>query len=149
LLFLLRCQVFPSFHTAKDLLLAVLRHAVEMLQPLFEFLLSVRRKAAKLRVASQRSFLLVERLSLMLIQPLSGVVADRGWLIRPRHFILPRRLGRGLELRPGLGSRLVLWLRSWLIFPPVEFRVSLGAGLRLAGARAWDGPRIIPAVLGK
>jgi hypothetical protein len=147
LLFLLGSQVLPRLHAAKDLLLSVLRHAVEMLQSLFESLLPVARKAAELRVISQRSFLLVERLSLMLIQPLSGVMAGRGWLIRPRHFILPWLFWCGLELRPG--SRLVLWLRAWLIFAPVEFRPSLGTGLALVRIRAWHGTRVVSAILGE
>jgi hypothetical protein len=52
LLLLLGSQVLPRLHAAKDLLLAVLRHAVEMLQSLFESLLPVARKAAKLGVVS-------------------------------------------------------------------------------------------------
>jgi len=127
LLFLLRCQVFPGLHTAKDLLLAVLRHVVEMLQSLFISLLIFPWKTAELRIVPQRSFLLVERLSLMLIQPLSGVVSSGRRLIGSGNFILPWLLGLWLELRPRLDPWPVLRLRTLLIFPPVELRSALRA----------------------
>ena len=82
LLLLLRRQVLPGFHAAQHLLLALGRHAVEALQALLEFLLPVRRKAAKIPVVLQRLALLLQRLAAVLVQPLAGMMAFGGRLVR-------------------------------------------------------------------
>ena len=54
-LFVVASNAPPGLHAAHQyLLLALRRHVVESLQPLFEFLLAVGRKAAKIPVVLQR-----------------------------------------------------------------------------------------------
>ena len=96
LLFLLRCQVLPGFHSPQNLLLAVWRQAVEALQSLLKLLLAIARKTAKLRVIFKRPPLLVEGLLAMLIQPLAGMMSFCRRLIGPRRPIFSLWFG----LRP-------------------------------------------------
>ena len=81
LIFLLRRQMLPGFHSPQHLLLAIGRHAVKTLESLLEFLLPVGRKAAKIPVVPERLSLLFKRLIAVLIQPLTGMMAFGGWLI--------------------------------------------------------------------
>jgi hypothetical protein len=60
-------QVLPGFHAPQHLLLAIGRHAVKALEPLLEFLLPIRRKAAKVPVVVERLTLLIERLTTVLV----------------------------------------------------------------------------------
>jgi hypothetical protein len=71
ILLLIRVQVFPYFHASQRLLLAIGREAIEPLQPLFQLLLPLGRKPAKIRITLQRTTLLIEWLVAMLVQPLA------------------------------------------------------------------------------
>lgn len=98
-LLLLRRQVFPSFHSPQDLLLALGRHGVEVLQPLLELLLFGWGKVAELRIVFERPPLLVKRLLSVLVEPLPRMMAF-GWrLVRPRSLRLPLRLRLRTRLR--------------------------------------------------
>ena len=107
LLFLLGSQVLPGFHSPQNLLLAVWRQAVEVLQSLFKLLLAIVRKTAKLRIIFKRPPLLIERLLAMLIQPLAGMMSFCRRLIGPRRPIFSLRFGLRpcLELWPRLRHR--------------------------------------------
>jgi len=83
LVFLLQRQVLPGFHAPQNLLLALGRHAIEVLQSLLEFLLPLGRKAAEILVVLERLPLLFERLIAMLVQPLAGMMTFDGRFIGP------------------------------------------------------------------
>jgi hypothetical protein len=61
LLFLFRSQVFPGFHAIQHPKLLLRRQTGEILQPITEYLLAARGKAAKCRVILQSLLLLVWR----------------------------------------------------------------------------------------
>ena len=141
LLFLLRRQVLPGLHSPEDLLLPFRRQAVETLQPLLVLLLAFARKAAKCRVFFKRSFLFVERLLAMLVEPLPGMMSVAGWLVRSVSGLrngLRSRLKSGLRLAPGrrrLGIP-VFGPRHGGFIPPVLSRHGRQAqGQRQAGKR--------------
>ena len=66
--------MLPNLHAVQHPLLLLRRQAVEVLQPVLQHLLALRRQAAKLRIALQRPALLFGRNSLILAQPLPGMM---------------------------------------------------------------------------
>jgi hypothetical protein len=94
----------------QDALLAVGRQAIEMLEPLFQLLLPLRRKPPERGIILKRAPLLIEWQLAVLLEPLSGVVPLWGRL-RPGYVVSLLRSG----LIPRLGSLLIVRLRSRLI----------------------------------
>jgi hypothetical protein len=75
LLALLGTQVLPHFSSPQNLLLAIRRQTVEMLQPLLKLLLPLHREPFELRIVLQSAPLLIRWLSSLLIQPLAKMMA--------------------------------------------------------------------------
>jgi hypothetical protein len=111
LLLLFRSQVLPNLHTIQHALLLLRRQAVEVLQSVFQPLLALRRQATELGIILQRSALLLRRDSLVLAQPLAGMMSLLRSLINlrwralcrgMRHtMILLRHAGNGKAYRHG------------------------------------------------
>ena len=93
LLLLCARQVLPGFHAPQNLLLALGRETVEVLQPLLELLLALRRQPAESWIILQRPALLLQRLVTVLVKPLPGMAALRGRLVRPGDLIFTLRFG--------------------------------------------------------
>jgi hypothetical protein len=70
-LFLLRREMLPRFHSVQHLLLAISRHAVEPLQALFVLSLGFARKTAECRIALKGARTLLRRQLPFAIQPLA------------------------------------------------------------------------------
>jgi hypothetical protein len=82
ILLLRRRQMFPRLHTPQHLLLPFLRHAVEPLQPLFVLTLRFPRQSAECRVILQSLPALVWSHLPLPVQPLTGMMSLRRWLVR-------------------------------------------------------------------
>ena len=154
LLFLLRRQVLPGFHATQNLLLTVCRHAVETLQTLLKFLLTIGRQTLELRIALQCTLLLIKRLLTVLVQPLPGMMSFCRRLVRPGYLIFPLRRWLRLKLRLALRLR-PLWLRT-SFGARLRTRRSLFHGTRwpllpapLLPLWTWHRALLVPTVLGE
>lgn len=75
-------QPLPRLHVLQHPLLPVRRQAIEVLQSLLELLLPLWRQAAEIRIALERSSLLINGHLAMLFQPLPGTSALVWLLVR-------------------------------------------------------------------
>jgi hypothetical protein len=85
-------QVLPGFHAIKNTLLPLWRQAVETLQSILQTLLALRRQLAEIGIVIQSFLLLIERHTLILAQPLSGVMLLALVLRRTRNRLIVRMI---------------------------------------------------------
>jgi hypothetical protein len=148
ILLLLRRKVFPSFHPAKHLMLAIRRQAIKPLQALLVFALCFTRQSPEGGIVLKSFALLIRRLLTLLIEPLAGVVPLRGWLVlginvRRRNRLPLLRRTRGIAVQVSTG-RVKLRTRLTALFPPGLLAIVLSWLLHV---RAGDISLLIAVIL--